>query len=116
MIELDAQRYQPQPLATEETLFRIAQEALNNVIKHAQAGLVRVQLEVGADAAAVVIQDDGVGFQPDAVEGGSTTGGLGLLIMQERAQALGGDCTVRSAPGQGTRVLARVPAQARAAP
>jgi signal transduction histidine kinase len=94
------------PIAIEEGLYRIAQEALNNALKHACARRVSVHLDRGKDAVTLEIIDDGVGFDPStAVEGG----GLGLDGMIERAAKMGGELVLDSEPGAGTRVRVEVP-------
>lgn len=100
-ISLDTEQYQTQPLETEIALFRITQEALNNVVKYAQAAQVQIHLSVTETAVGLQIEDDGVGFNPQKGNGRSTEG-LGLRTMQERAGALHGRLEIRSAPGQGT--------------
>jgi signal transduction histidine kinase len=85
------------------TLFRIAQEALNNVAKHAQAAVVRIILEVKENRFILEIRDDGRGFDPAA-----PTSRLGMRSMRERAEAAGAAFEVQSAPGQGTLVRARI--------
>jgi len=89
------------PLEIEEGLYRIAQEALNNALKHAQARQVTVHLHQGAPATVLEITDDGVGFDPTAIE---EKGGLGLRGLEERVQRIGGTLKVESAPGKGTKV------------
>jgi PAS domain S-box-containing protein len=81
-------------------LYRIAQEALNNVAKHSQASSAEVSLHCSADAIKLVIKDNGLGFEP----GIRLPGSLGIGIMQERANSIGADITIKSAPGQGTQV------------
>ncbi|NMB15747.1 MAG: histidine kinase [Firmicutes bacterium] len=93
-------------LNQEVTLFRLAQEAVNNARKHAQAKEIRVRLEFAPLAATLVVEDDGRGFIPS--ETGSLAG-FGLLGMRERAELVGGDFEVTSAPGEGTRIRVRVP-------
>jgi len=93
------------PVAIEEVLYYIAQEALNNALKHAAAGSVTVYLRASDGDVELEIVDDGRGFSPDAVR---EIGGLGLMTMRERAERLGGSLTIQSAPGQGTRVLAQI--------
>jgi len=94
----------------ELTLFRIAQEALNNVRKHAQATEVITTVELSNSAVKMMIQDDGKGFKPPTLtEHPATTGNLGLIGMHERARLLGGTLVVNSEPGQGTRVIVNVP-------
>ena len=89
-------------------ILRIVQEALSNVSRHAQAEHVRVRLSTGDDGALqVVVQDDGQGFHP--VAGLDRSGCFGLAGMEERAERIGGSLQVESEPGQGTRVVLRVP-------
>ena len=90
----------------EDAIFRIVQEALNNVIKHAGAGRAQVQLEFDADCVRASIVDAGVGFDPSAPR---QSGKLGMSSMQERAEGVGGRIVVESAPGRGTRVSAELP-------
>jgi signal transduction histidine kinase len=98
-----------QPLAAqvEEALLRVSQEALANARKHAGASRVTLTLSFLDDAVTLDVQDDGAGFDPDAVAAGD--GGLGLAAMRERVAALGGSLAVESAPGEGTTVAAEVP-------
>ena len=93
-------------LATEEALYRIAQEALHNVVKHAAAHQARVDVSGSAGGVRVRVRDDGRGFDPAQVPDGH----LGLAGMHARAIRLGGQVAVTSAPGQGTTVEALVPA------
>jgi signal transduction histidine kinase len=92
-------------LPAKEALYRIAQEALNNVVKHARASQVNVQLETSDGTVRVEIGDDGVGF--DTL--GEFPGHLGLRSMRERAEKAGGTFTVESAPGQGTHIRVHFP-------
>jgi two-component system, chemotaxis family, CheB/CheR fusion protein len=97
------------PPQVETCLYRIAQEALNNIYKHAQAARVSVILERRDGHAVLVVEDDGVGFdvaEAPVWEGGR---GLGLVGMRERAALLGGSAEFESEPGKGTTVYARVP-------
>lgn len=89
------------PPRMEEELYRIAQEALNNVLKHARAKEVTLRLRFGVDAVVLEVSDDGVGFDPAAPRG---PGGLGLVGMQQRVQRLGAKMELKSAPGRGTTV------------
>jgi len=91
----------------ELALFRISQEALTNVLKHANAATVHLTFAVDADNVALTIADDGCGFD---VQSGlnQVNQGLGLLIMQERLRAVAGSLRIESRPGAGTRVLATV--------
>lgn len=94
----------------ELTLFRIVQEALNNVIKHADAARVVTLVEINDSNISVTVQDDGIGFQPfTPAEHPATASRLGLLGMQERARLLGGTLIIDSTPGHGTKVLVNVP-------
>lgn len=93
------------PQAFECELYHIALEALNNMMKHADASNVVVRLDCTPDVIRLQVQDDGVGFDPSAV---GTGGGFGLKCMRERAHGLGGELTIQSTPGQGTLVLVEV--------
>jgi PAS domain S-box-containing protein len=104
---LDQQRFTPE---IEINLYRIAQEALNNVAKHAQASRVDVIIEVREQYLMLIIEDDGVGFNPEQEATPTSKGrGLGLVGMRERAALVGGRVEIESAPGSGTTVFARVP-------
>lgn len=96
------------PTALEAACFRLVQEALTNVVRHARASAVRVSVLQDAHGVAVLVRDDGVGFVRDHVDAGAR-GGIGLLGMQERAALVGGTVEVWSAPGAGTRVQATFP-------
>jgi len=91
----------------ETTLYRIAQEALNNIAKHARAGHVEIILERRPDHVSLIVEDDGVGFDPAGVD--ADRRGFGLLGMQERAALVGATLQIESAPGEGTTVLVRMP-------
>ena len=93
----------------ETALYRIVQEALTNVLKHAGASHVSVVLNRLDREVSAVIEDDGRGFDPEAQQAAGGTG-LGLLGMRERARQLGGRITVESTPGTGTTVFVRIPA------
>jgi signal transduction histidine kinase len=92
------------PFEVKEALYRIAQEALNNVVKHAQASQVMLQLQDRKGEIVLQVRDDGVGFDPDD----AYLGHLGLHSMRERAAQLGSTLEIKSAPGQGTVVTVRV--------
>jgi signal transduction histidine kinase len=89
----------------EEELYRIAQEALNNALKHSLASRVRVLLEGNGRMVTLEIADDGKGFDPQQAH---ERGGFGLRGMEERAARLGGQITVQSQPGAGTRIRVEV--------
>ncbi|MBC8076359.1 MAG: sensor histidine kinase, partial [Chloroflexales bacterium] len=98
----------------EQALYRIVQEALNNVVKHAVASHVRVNLEFSAEQVRLSVSDDGVGFdagRDDAPRSASSGNDrhLGLIGMRERAAELGGTMELRSRPGGGTEVIVVVP-------
>ncbi|NOT27912.1 MAG: PAS domain S-box protein [Acidobacteria bacterium] len=90
----------------ETTLYRIAQEALNNVAKHAKASNVAVLLERRPDHISLVIEDDGVGFESSGP--GRPSHGFGLLGMQERAALIGANLEIESQAGAGTSILVRI--------
>jgi len=90
-------------------LYRVAQEALTNVARHAQASQVDVKLQKLDDAVCMTITDDGKGFSTECAVRAKKGKRLGLLGMRERLEIIGGSFTVSSAPGKGTTVLARVP-------
>jgi signal transduction histidine kinase len=94
------------PIKLEEELYRIAQEGLNNVVKHAGATRVQIRLKYDAHAISLEMSDDGKGFEPEAV---SQSGGFGLQGIQERVQQLGGILQIESALGSGTRLSVRIP-------
>jgi signal transduction histidine kinase len=87
--------------------FRIFQECLTNVIRHAQAKSVRVTLRQEEESILLVVEDDGIGFSESNLS--NSFGSLGLLGMKERAQFCGGDVQICSSPGNGTAVTVRVP-------
>jgi PAS domain S-box-containing protein len=94
----------PLPLVVEEALYRIAQEAIHNVVKHAGAREVSLRLERRAGDIRIEVRDDGAGFDPRR-----ESEGLGLLGMASRAERLGGRFEVRARPGSGTTVCASLP-------
>jgi signal transduction histidine kinase len=92
-------------LPVKEALYRIAQEALHNAIKHAQPTRLEVRLDCDESEVLLEIRDDGRGFEPT----GSFPGHLGLRSMEERASRLGGTLEIESASGAGTCVRVRLP-------
>lgn len=112
-LEVDIQigHFQQLSLSSETTLFRIFQEAMNNVAKHAKATSVTVRTGQSPSGAAFVeVKDDGQGFDLENVgDRVSSMGGLGLRQMRERVTDLGGDLMVTTAPGQGAVVRAELP-------
>ncbi|MFQ6015861.1 MAG: GAF domain-containing protein [Anaerolineae bacterium] len=98
------------PAKVETALFRVIQEALNNVVKHAKATHVKICLEVENSLFKGTIEDDGRGFDVEAVwQSEDKTRGLGLLGMRERVTLCGGTLDIRSQPGQGTKLYVSVP-------
>jgi len=93
------------PPEVETALYRIVQESLTNVVKHARATSVSVVLTRKDDSVSVVVEDDGVGFEP----GRTREGGIGLAGMRERVALLGGRLAIESRPGAGTTFVAEVP-------
>jgi signal transduction histidine kinase len=95
------------PPETELTLYRMAQEALNNALRHAEAGQITIQLRFEPEKIALEVADDGRGFvPPNSLADMAPQGHFGLLGLNERAQLIGADLRLRSAPGQGTTVTA----------
>lgn len=93
------------PPVVETALFRVVQEAVTNVVRHAKARRVDVLLEHRGDRVLAMIEDDGIGFDPDRAQSGER---FGLIGLRERAEALDGTLTVESAPGAGTTVVVEV--------
>jgi signal transduction histidine kinase len=104
-VKSDLDDQQRLPAETETALYRIVQEALTNVLKHAEATRVTVRLRRGDRFVEVVVQDDGTGFDPQNVR----DGGLGLVGMRERVALLGGRMAVDSSQGAGTMLRVEVP-------
>lgn len=97
------------PAAVETALYRIAQETLANVRKHARAKTVSIVLRRASARVVLIIEDDGRGFEADRI---TSTQHLGLQGMSERAEMLGGTLLVESAPGSGTRIRVSIPVEA----
>jgi signal transduction histidine kinase len=121
--EMDTQRLSPE---IETALYRVVQEAINNIARHAAARNVEIGLELHDDTAMVNITDDGIGFDLTELSTGSiididnkdsllseNTRGLGLLGMQERIELLGGELEIISVPGNGTQIHIHVPVRER---
>jgi signal transduction histidine kinase len=109
-VDLDGQPLDPE---VETALFRVAQQALANVDQHADARHLKVALYRDGPQVALVVEDDGRGFDPTHTQAVADSHGFGLTCMRERLQAIGGQFTLESAPGAGTRI--QVQAAARAA-
>jgi signal transduction histidine kinase len=98
------------PTPVETALFRILQEALNNTLRHANATRVDVVLDRKSDEVRLIVEDNGQGFQTEAVQNRRVgERGLGLLGMRERATAVGGALAIESEPGKGTSVYVQIP-------
>ena len=93
------------PQEVETVLYRIVQEALTNIVKHAHADRVSIVVTQRADSVGAIVEDDGRGFDPDQ----ETDGGIGLLGMRERVALLDGALTIESAEGKGTTLVVEVP-------
>jgi signal transduction histidine kinase len=94
------------PKDLETSLYRIVQEALANVIRHAQACNVGILLSRDKDTVRLFVEDDGIGFDPDRTQVSTR---LGLVGMRERAEMFGGKLTIESYPGEGTSIIVEVP-------
>jgi PAS domain S-box-containing protein len=105
---LDKERLSPE---TETNLYRIMQEALNNTMKYAQARHVDVLLERRDNQVVLILEDDGVGFNPEKEASADGDKGMGLIGMRERAALVGGTLQIESKPKAGTTIFARVPVQ-----
>ena len=99
------------PPATEECLLRVTQEALANIRKHADASRVTVTVSFLDDDVALDVRDDGVGFEPAILvsTGDGLTGGMGLSLMLERVEQIGGTRAIESTTGEGTSVVVQLP-------
>lgn len=98
------------PETVETALFRLAQAAVTNAVRHAHASTLWMALEVRDGEATLKVQDDGAGFDADAARRDALSGhGMGILVMQERVRALGGALDILSVPGTGTLVRATIP-------
>ena len=115
-IEFSADEIEPRPAAEIETVcFRVAQEALTNIVRHAHAIHIRIGLRKQDNELRLTIEDDGIGFDvPKAMQSSSGGSSMGLLGMQERVELVGGRIEIISTPGHGTRLDAVVPRHVRA--
>jgi signal transduction histidine kinase len=104
-VETDLCNEPDAPLEGKEALYRIAQEALHNTIRHARASRIRIRMQCSPNHVILEICDDGIGFDPT----GNFPGHLGLHSMRERIERLGGTLAVKSAPGKGTEIRAWMP-------
>ena len=104
-VETDLCNEPDAPLEIKEALYRIAQEALHNIVKHARASSVQIRMRCSPENVTLDVSDDGIGFEPE----GDFPGHLGLHSMRERTERLGGTLAVESAPGKGTQIRAWIP-------
>jgi two-component system, NarL family, sensor kinase len=86
----------------------VAQESLRNISKHAEAGRITLTVERSGDTATLVVEDDGKGFDPATVADVQREGHVGVRVLEDLVHDAGGELTIDSQPGQGTRVRARV--------
>jgi signal transduction histidine kinase len=92
------------PLEMEQSMYRMIQEALANVARHSQADQVNVSLLYNSDSIELTVEDNGRGFNSD-----HRSGGMGLRIIKERAETIGGQACIESALGQGTKIMITAP-------
>ena len=96
--------------AVEIALYRVTQEAVTNILKHATASYVEIDLDLSRDeCVALRIEDDGRGFSVSSEGASAAGGGVGLFGMYERISLVGGQLTIDSAPGEGTELRVTVP-------
>ena len=93
----------------EKALYRIIQEALNNVIKHSKSNTVNIQLVKYDDTLSLVIEDDGIGFKYDEMSGNDKQSGIGLISMKERVSGFNGNFIINSSLNKGTEILIDIP-------
>lgn len=108
-VTLEAETEPDVSLDVKESLYRIAQEALNNIVKHARAQQVKVLLKVASNELRLEISDDGTGFDT----GAEFPGHLGMITMRERAEKVGGTFAIESALNAGTHIQVKIPLSAR---
>lgn len=95
----------------EKVLYRICQESLNNIVKHAKAKNADYQIFWQDSSVVLVIEDDGIGFDTDTKEVDLNNTGIGLISMRERVLAFEGEFTINSKPGEGTEIIVEIPCQ-----
>ncbi|MBE0636261.1 response regulator [Candidatus Bipolaricaulota bacterium] len=93
----------------ETALYRVTQEAVTNIVRHAQASKADINVTSDQKAVRIVISDDGIGFDPDHIREPGSAGGWGHIGMRERIELIGGSLSIESARGRGTRVVMEVP-------
>ena len=110
-ITVESRESQRFPKKIESALYRVVQEALTNACKHSRAHSVEVRLWREEETVCCSVEDDGVGFDHEAVSDGRVPHGLGLTNIHERLRTLGGACEIISKPGEGTRLKIRIPVE-----
>jgi signal transduction histidine kinase len=117
-VRLELSAYEPQAFEVEEVLFRVAQEALSNALRHARARQVRIAAAADGTVARLRVRDDGIGFDLEALgaRDGDESRGMGLLSMRERVEALGGTLQIETVPDRGTLVEASLPSRGKERP
>ncbi len=95
----------------EKVLYRICQESLNNIVKHAHAKNAYYQIYWQGCCVVLVIEDDGVGFDTNALESNPAKSGIGLISMKERVLSFDGDFTINSEPENGTEIIVEIPCE-----
>lgn len=108
-LECHTENVPPLPDTHVITLYRFLQEALTNVVRHAEATWAEVRLSYDGSFVTLEVTDDGLGFDAASLMSGAEPGGIGLLGMRERMELLEGTLTVESRPGQGAHLVARLP-------
>jgi len=108
-VSIQSTRRNRLPATLETILYRVVQEALQNVAKHARATSVKIRLQDSGKAVRCFIVDDGVGFNPGSSKAEAQERGFGLLGMREKLQPLGGTVRIDSAPEQGTKLSIVIP-------
>jgi signal transduction histidine kinase len=114
-VEVLADAHGAVPSDVETLAYRVVQEALSNVKKHAGAKHVSIRIETAGGSLRVEVKDNGAGFDPEAARQFLRAGKVGLASMRERAELAGGTLTVKSGPGAGTSVTATLPFEVLAA-
>jgi len=104
MINLKIQNSRRMNLEAEQAIYRMIQEALANVARHSQSDKVDVSLVFNSEIVTVTVEDNGLGFNSN-----NKSGGMGLRIIKERAESIGGEACIQSAPGKGTKVVITAP-------
>jgi two-component system sensor histidine kinase UhpB len=109
LVTIESSRWVRCPASTESALYRVVQEALNNISRHARAARVWVTLEHEMQSVRCSVRDDGIGFEVKAVQARDGEHGFGLMGIRERVSILGGSVQVNSGQGQGTEVVVTLP-------